>query len=1365
MIAPGAAGHRAQVSIKTTDPNRPYMTPDPDAAAAPPEPASVPVPAALSAAEYRAVEAAVAGAAGLLIGRVLLGRAGGLAAGLAAVGVGLLGKRLAPQPKKEPSTEPGSNGTKDAAGTNGSTPHAEAAPLVPPAATVTETEPAMRVRLQTSPIPPLDAVAALANAEAALTESFAPQALTTPEETEKPGDYAAEVENEDRAVLSQVPEDAAPASAAADPTSVFAGTPASATTPVPVAEPPPEPEFRLEATAPEAAVEAAAPDYEDVEDAGAFAEMPALFALPEKKPAPSLSSLPPVEEPVPGVPAGAVEALPLTTLLELAENELESLPAPITAPVRPAVVRTSPVPLPHWPPASATSPVPPSSATGPVPAATPAAAWKPSAKTAQVQGLLDDLPVEFAELKEEQEPGPREDFLILPDETPKALPALAPVVEALSVPLTTTQAEAETGMEARASSPATAAEAPAESVSAVAAAEVPDISAVGEDAKVEGFAPPVELTAASVPTTPLPPAVEAVVPQPAVIPSPLVPPQLPGLTVPVPVTAPVSLLSPTPPASVEPPAPPPPPVDEFKADLPPWAAPVQKDEVPPLSSPSPSSIAEEMPPFPAAASLLTMPVPLPAAKENTGPVAPLVPVSEIASPFFAGPVAPAAAPWAIDPTSSPVVPPAPVEETSPLPVRSAPPTPPPPSPSRVATSPVTPPALPVTPPAAQVGESPFMNWRAPAASPPPEVPKTGQSPDPEEIWRQAAAELSTVRPPTSPVSAAVPFPPPVGAPGAIPPLSSADFAAPLTPPFPAAVPAPPTPAAAAPAPGTAPAELPAWLKNTADPEPPAPAPPPPPAEPAAKGHDPRPFLPTIRLSVPQGPQPLVARRPIPVSDAPPALETTAVRPIPLPGYRAEPLPSEEPEESPAGRAGEEKPDPLLDDLELPPLSKPLRPVPATGPVIPPGPVPGSGPVPGPLPEPAPAPVPVPVAIPLPALPADPVAALTTPLLTTAPVRTVPAESDPIFVDRHKSRRASAPEAYKKAAITPQRVIMIGLLALAVMALAFKQTLVPWIRQVWEQKIQGKLPPRKPAPAPAPSPSTPSGVPGDGSDVKVAPEPPKSPAPPSGTATKPGKKEEAAPPPAPPAAVNTPSPASTAPVDSEPLPPPPPAAPPATVSDGPLPATEAGAKELISRLLYATNVRQVRPYIHDSAKLEPVLEAYFNAGKSVPVSTHLSELTGSRNIPDTNRMMWEFKVSTDTVADGFPILVEQTTEGLRTNWDFLSQCRDMALQKWMAKKEAPPALFYVGLQRRHSFPDMLPGKDHTKYLAFAVSSPILTEPASFAFIPKDTPLGTRAETLYKFGGAPHTPVLQFAHKDGHVEITGIARENWRVPTGK
>src|SRR5204862_5000305 len=77
------------------------MTPDPDPVPDRPEPVSGPKP--LATADQRAIEAAVAGAAGLLLGRAILGRAGGLVAGLAAVGAGLFLKRGSPGKKPDPT--------------------------------------------------------------------------------------------------------------------------------------------------------------------------------------------------------------------------------------------------------------------------------------------------------------------------------------------------------------------------------------------------------------------------------------------------------------------------------------------------------------------------------------------------------------------------------------------------------------------------------------------------------------------------------------------------------------------------------------------------------------------------------------------------------------------------------------------------------------------------------------------------------------------------------------------------------------------------------------------------------------------------------------------------------------------------------------------------------------------------------------------------------------------------------------------------------------------------------------------------------------------------------------------------------------
>ena len=1058
------------------------MMPDPDATQAPPEPASA--PAALPEKEFRAVEAAVAGAAGLLIGRVLLGRAGGIAAGLAALGAGLLGKRPPPAPPAEPKS-----------GSNGHSPPAPAA------------SPFMQVRLQTSPVPPVDAVAALAAADA-----YAPMSLAVALPAEKKMDEPAT-----EVATAPVTEISAPLVEDIPAQAEQIITPAAEIIAPPVVE------------------------AQTAEDAGAFAEMPALFESVSAAPVEPAAEVEP-DSALPAVaPAGAI---PLAALLERAASELEmeSFPAP-----RPV---TAPVP-------------------------------SPSAKTSPIPSLLEAWPVEFAEWKEEEEPGLRDDFLLIPDEAPKSLPALEPVVAALGESLLL----------------------------------APEPDPNQPEMELESAAPPapdtlMELPAASAPETSIAEDLSG---------------KLETTSTPVPESA-------------------------APATIPPWAMPIVTAE----SAPEVSDVARAA----------TAPVPdispdadpLPVPRPITAPVRPIPIVPADAPALFTMPV-----------------PPIPVAEE--------------PAAARVKTAPIVPPvSLPPLPDESPV-ESPFRIWQ-PAAAPAPAA-ATKPIPDPEEIWRQAAAELAALRTTPTPPPSATPlsFPPPAAAPAfpAMPPGTASATAEPPATPFPtAAIPAKTTPPWLSEPPAAVVSDVPPWLKNTTAP---APAPKP----------EPKPFLPTIRLAVPQGPQPLAARRPAPVAESAPA--TT----VALPGYRAAPV-------SPLLPAVETT-DPALD------LDAPL-------PAMPPG---------------------LPPAIAVPAFPA----ATVPPAFVAAAAPGADAAAGKVFVERKKSSRDAGTAPHKRRFITPFRVGFLALLAAAVLFYAF----LPQLRVIWEQRIQGKSS-RPVAPPPPATLGQPARIPGDGSDVSIAPEP-KSPAPPKTPPPAPAPPPEPAPAATPPAS-------ETAPVDTEPLPSAPPPGTAADQPDSPIPATETGAKELVSRLLYATSARHVSPYILDAAKLGPSIETYFHAGLSVPVSTHVCTLERGDKIPGTTRMSWLFRVTTDTVDGGFPVLVEQTADGLRADWELLSQCRDGALRKFLADPKAPPALFYTGLERRHPFPDMLPGKDHSQFMAFAIASPILGEVPANVFIPKSAPLFARAETLYKFGSAPSAPVLELTHKDGHVEITGIVRENWRVP---
>jgi hypothetical protein len=221
--------------------------------------------------------------------------------------------------------------------------------------------------------------------------------------------------------------------------------------------------------------------------------------------------------------------------------------------------------------------------------------------------------------------------------------------------------------------------------------------------------------------------------------------------------------------------------------------------------------------------------------------------------------------------------------------------------------------------------------------------------------------------------------------------------------------------------------------------------------------------------------------------------------------------------------------------------------------------------------------------------------------------------------------------------------------------------------------------------------------------------------------------------------------------------PPPAEPAPT---GPLPEGEAGARQLITRLLLATTPEAVKPYILDASRVAPGLEAYFSGpGRAEPAPASGIDLIDTGKSSPSGRILWNFKVITRAVPKGFPLAVEDTPDGLRTDWEFFAQCRDDRLKTFLNNPAAPSGLFFVSLMRAHPFPDMLPAKDFPNFVLFTIAPPGPGEDRANVFVRKDTPLADRVEKLYAWGTL-YAPVLTLTHKSGFVEITGIARENWR-----
>lgn len=1113
--------------------------PDPDSAPERPEPSSV--PSDLPESDHRAIQAAVAGAAGLLLGRVIFGRAGGLAAGIAAVGAGLLARRKPVTPVP---------GTTDA----GALPRAVEPGIAPESAGtaasgVVDAVPVMQVRLEAPSSAPVPAwLPVMLESRVAPPVLFQPAASEVAAGVEAVGNGLS-LDASEEAVAVAPPESVTlseeplplPVEAAVSSEVESSGPPVDPESAVPeteivcveavddamasAVEAPVVPEVEG-APVPVAASEvAAALVSPELDEPDAFAEVPALF-VPFPSDAPASGAQHPAEQT--GEAAGDI-VLPELTPDAPAEDSavLESPVAEVSAVVVAAPLQTDPA---EAVPAAAMVALPVEALiekaagaleTEEFPADRAVAGLaKPPVATAPVLpvlGPLGDLPAEFVVQEAEEAPGPRDGFLIVPDDTrdQSSIPAIEPVIAALG---------------------------------GIAVPAVPD--AVLASAK--------------------------------------------------PLTAPVSLI----------------PVTQAAT----------QSEAAPAEPEIQESAGEQR--FPVAVSLpgaATAPIQLlgPAAPDRTADRSPAAP-----SPFT--PWQPPSEPSAVRPQTAPV---------------------------RPQTAPVRP--VPLTPAAGD-------------AAPPPVL-----APEPEEIWRQAAQEITA-----SPFGEG--------------PLQADARAASMA--------------------GYKPEDLPAWLRNIAA------------ATPAADRveHNPaahKAFLPTIKLSVPQGPQPLSARRPVPVAPAEPA-------PVNLPGYKAEPLAATQ-------------------SVPLPP--EPVVPVavPAPAPVVLPLPVvapPAVAVTPEPMIdlEPELQPPPPRTGAVSPFAPPSGNTGLPTALGGSVPPAFSSAGEDKVFVARARSSRRRQTPAYRPPLVTPFRVGMLAILAAGALAVAFKSEL----QRIWDERIQGKVPKKSRPVEPQP--------PGETSGVSIAPDLPRVAVPPA------APPAPSAPTPVTPAP--SPAPAEEAPVSAPPgddslAPPPPPAA---GTGKAEIPQNEAGARDVLSRLVQATSAAEVRPFILDEARVGRGLETYFSSGQAVPVASHLLTLEQAR--PAANgRTVWLFRVITDNVPKGFPAGVEATPEGLKVDWEIFTQCRDSSLKRFVGEPAAAPALFFVALRKEHIFDDVLPAAEQSKYLAFALTSPALEDPPLIAFIRTGTPLAARAEKLYEFNNL-YSPVVELTHRDGKIEITGIIRENWRNFSG-
>jgi len=205
-----------------------------------------------------------------------------------------------------------------------------------------------------------------------------------------------------------------------------------------------------------------------------------------------------------------------------------------------------------------------------------------------------------------------------------------------------------------------------------------------------------------------------------------------------------------------------------------------------------------------------------------------------------------------------------------------------------------------------------------------------------------------------------------------------------------------------------------------------------------------------------------------------------------------------------------------------------------------------------------------------------------------------------------------------------------------------------------------------------------------------------------------------------------------------------------------------ARELLDKVLAAESVDELAKYVLDPERVRPLMEEYYR-GKSPalqPQSIIYDQATPIRD--EDGFRIHTFFMSTSAQPMRFPVGVEETSVGLKFDWESFTELHDDLLGKFLASPTSDPGTFRVLLARAHYFDTDVPklgSKD-----CFRITTPIAgTE--GFAFVDKDSDLGAECKK-FEWDTVPYFPIVELqwttppSGGKPYLEITKCVRDSWR-----
>jgi hypothetical protein len=154
-----------------------------------------------------------------------------------------------------------------------------------------------------------------------------------------------------------------------------------------------------------------------------------------------------------------------------------------------------------------------------------------------------------------------------------------------------------------------------------------------------------------------------------------------------------------------------------------------------------------------------------------------------------------------------------------------------------------------------------------------------------------------------------------------------------------------------------------------------------------------------------------------------------------------------------------------------------------------------------------------------------------------------------------------------------------------------------------------------------------------------------------------------------------------------------------------------------------------------ADLRDQMAAYYKANPYSPEKVSEITFQHKQKLPDSDFQFYLFKVITDSNTGSFPMTVEETSTGFRTDWEAYVQFKDAHLETFLSNPKVGPdgkgeiKTFNVILRRAHDFTDDVPDSD--KKWCYKIDAPVDELDGGFAFIPKFSTYGQELDAQLKW----------------------------------